>query len=200
MKGRGERLWLIVSHVWFRSCSDFGWFYCIFPVEEQRGTKRITQGELTQEMRQWWERAGDETDSGTEQSLNESRRASTWRGFTYIRVFLCLRWLFRCVDLQVYESHTGKWEGPHAGLSPCQGRGYFHIYLSRRFNNGLPRVLLAFTLREMRICGVETLVLKSVWLRMRRLCVIAYSPDGAVMFTENKDLSAFPFHFADVCL
>lgn len=123
----------------------------------------------------------------------------------YIRAFLCLRRLFCRVDLQVYESHTGKWEGPHAGLSPCQGRGYFlyiYIYLSRRFNNGLPHVLLALTLREMCICCVETHVLKSVWLRIRQLCIIvhAHGPDGCRDVTENKHLSAFPFHFADVCL
>lgn len=40
MKGRGERLWLIVSHVWFRSCSDFGWFYCTFLWRSREGQSR----------------------------------------------------------------------------------------------------------------------------------------------------------------
>lgn len=56
------------------------------------------------------------------------------------------------VDLQVYESHTEKWEGPQPGLSPCQGRGYsLPIYASRYLNDGLHCVFPVFPLNKSHI-------------------------------------------------
>lgn len=67
--------------------SDFNWFGFIFPCWSERGTKWITQGKLTQEMRQWWVRAKDETDSGTEQSFTEEWKSACDKGLCISELF-----------------------------------------------------------------------------------------------------------------
>lgn len=99
------------------------------------------------------------TDTGDEAMMGKSRRWNRLGNRTVIdrrmKVSMWARDKGLCRappvwTLQVYESHTGKWEGPQAGLTPFQGWGYFHhIYLSRRLSNGRRCAFLDLTLEEM---------------------------------------------------
>lgn len=136
---------LIQIMLWFRLI----WFY--FPVEEKRGTKWITQGEMTQEMRQWRVRAGDETDSGTEQSLKDEWKSACQRVikvYVYRSSFLCLWRLFcPCGSASAWVTHR-EVGGSTTRLSPCQGRCSLHTFASRRRNDSLRCLFPGFPLNK----------------------------------------------------
>lgn len=149
-----EKMWRAsVTHCFQRLIQIMLWFQLIwfyFAVEEQRGTKWITQGELTQEMRQWWVRAGDETDSGTEQSLTEEWKSAcqcVMKVYVYPSSFLCFWRLFRpCGSASVWVTHR------EVGVSTTRTEslsrmGLFPLHL----NDGLGCVFLVLPLNESHI-------------------------------------------------
>lgn len=150
MKGRGELQWLIVSSVWFRSCSDFYWFCFILP----RRSREQQSGSHRENWHRRWGNDGKEPEMKQTQEQNrrwqknESQRVSVWKRFTYIRALSSVSGCSPRVDVKADESHTGKWAGRHLGLTPRQGRGCsLRMYLSRRPNDGLRSGFSGLTLK-----------------------------------------------------
>lgn len=200
-----------LTHCFQRLMQIMLWFPLIwfcFAVEEQRGTKWITQGELTQEMRQWWVRAGDETDWGTEQSLTGEWKSTCQRVMkvhVHPSSFLCLWRLFRpCGSASVWVTHTRRSGSVHSqdGVL-CQGRGYsLRICLSRHLNDGLGCAFAS--------CIIEWIAYRLA--RSQRSCrsqrglaeknyASSYTrgPDGAVMSQKTNTSLYFPFSLLMYC-
>lgn len=186
--------------LWFRLI----WFY--FAVEEQRGTKWITQGELTQEMRQWWVRAGDETDSGTEQSLTGEWKSTCQRVMkvpVHPGSFLCLWRLFRpCGSASVWVTH-GEVGVSTARVESLSRTGLFPLHLPEQASRRRPRLCVSsFTIEWIAYRLARS---KSSYRTRRGLAEKNYaslytrSTKGAVMSPKTNISLYFPFSLLMYC-